>query len=613
MRQSLASATCTRTSNALPVNPVRPHPLSILSTAWLLLAAGHACAGNPDATVPGPISLPYPTLRHLSIEWAIEGDADGDGRVDVRFRELGAGDWRAAMPLRRVPAGSNEGFAWANRHSGSVFGLEPGTSYELELSLVDPDGGSSQALRSATTRSLPVPMPGAPLRPATPATLAALLATAQAGDIIVLGEGNYAGFSLGVDGAEGAPLVLRGTPGAVISGELGLFFRSHVMLQDLTVEGRIRFNGSHDISITGCRINATAERQGDGIVSFLRAERAYIADNIVSGLTPWVEASLGADGDNLGEGILVTGPGHVIERNRVLGFRDAISFMEDGAAVDQFSIDVLDNDIDIAADDGIEADFCAHNCRIVGNRLVNTFIAFSAQPSLGGPTYFVRNQAFNVVHVPFKLYRGSIGDVVLHNTVVKQGDALNAYPGRPISRAWFRNNLFLGGEFASFNGYASGVGRVIDLQTLQLADSSLDYNGYGTTLEQFEGRLGPVAFSGLAQLRALTSEAHAQQVAFDVFEAGVASPSAPLLPYALPDLSIAAGSAALDAGAAIPNINDDHAGAAPDLGALERRTEDPDSAVFLDGFEAPPGSGQTPGPNGLARWTVRPHHSVNAA
>ena len=591
MRHSPASATSTRTSNALPVKPVRPHPLSILSTAWLLLAAGHACAGDPDATVPGQISLPFPTFQHLSIEWAIEGDANADGRVEVRFREFGAGDWRSAMPLRRVPAGSNEGFAWANRHSGSVFGLQPGTTYELELSLIDPDGGSTQAVRPATTRSLPVPMPGAPLRPATPATLASVLATAQAGDIIELAAGDYAGFSLGVDGTEGAPLVLRGRPGAVISGELGLFFRAHVMLQNLRVDGRIRFNGSNDISITGCTINATAERQGDGIVSFLRAERACIADNTINGLTRWVEASLGASGDNLGEGIVVTGPGHVIERNRVQGFRDAISFMEDGAAVDQFSIDVLDNDIDVAADDGIEADFCAHNCRIVGNRLVNTFIAFSAQPSLGGPTYFVRNQAFNVVHVPFKLYRGSVGDVVLHNTVVKHGDALNAYPGRPISRAWFRNNLFLGGDFASFNGYASGSGRVIDLQTLQPADSSLDYNGYGTTLAQFEGRLGPVAFSSLAQLRALTSEAHARQVDYSVFETGLAFPADPLLRHALPDLSIAAGSAAEDAGEFIPNLNDEHGGAAPDLGALERDAAGSADLLFADGFEARPEAG----------------------
>jgi hypothetical protein len=406
------------------------------------------------------------------------------------------------------------------------------------------------------------------------------------GDIITLGAGTYAGFQIERDGSAGAPIVLRGAAGAVVNGEIGLFFRQHVMLQDLTVNGRIRFNGSNDISITGCSITATADRNGDGIVSFLRAERAWIADNTVTGLTIWAEASLGASGDNLGEGIVVNGPGHVIERNVVRGFRDGISFMEDAAAQDQYSIDVLDNDIDVAADDGIEADFCAHNCRIVGNRLVNTFIAFSAQPSLGGPTWFVRNVAYNVVHVPFKLYRGSSGDVLLHNTIVKHGDALNAYPGRPITHAYLRNNLFLGGTFGSFNGFDSGSGRVIDLSTLVTASSSLDYNGYGTTLPTFTGRVGAVSFTGLTQLRALTSEQHAQQVDLGVFATQVDFPAAPLTIHALPDLSLASASVAIDSGEPLPSINDGFTGTAPDLGAYEAGAAPDPDALFGDGFEA---------------------------
>ena len=114
--------------------------------------------------------------------------------------------------------------------------------------------------------------------------------------------------------------------------------------------------------------------------------------------------------------------------------RDAISFVEDTGAFDQFSLDVLDNDILNAADDGIEADFCFHNCRIMRNRLTNTFVALSAQPTLGGPTYFVRNVAYNVAHVAFKLYRGSTGDVIVNNTVVKSGDAFGNYAGRPVSQ-----------------------------------------------------------------------------------------------------------------------------------------------------------------------------------
>ena len=38
---------------------------------------------------------------------------------------------------------------------------------------------------------------------------------------------------------------------------------------------------------------------------------------------------MGANGKNIGEGIEMTGPGNVIEFNRVTGFRDCISTMED--------------------------------------------------------------------------------------------------------------------------------------------------------------------------------------------------------------------------------------------------------------------------------------------
>jgi hypothetical protein len=405
--------------------------------------------------------------------------------------------------------------------------------------------------------------------------------------VIELGAGDYPGFSLERDGTALAPLTLRGTPDARIVGELGLFFRRHVQLRNLRIHGRLRVNGSEDLVIVDNTLTARSQNAGDGIVCFLRCARLHIEGNSLQGLTVWREAAFGVNGDNLGEGIVVTGPGHVIANNSVRGFRDGISFMEDAGAVDQYSIDVLDNTIAESADDGIEADFCAHNCRIVGNRLVNSFIAFSSQPGLGGPTYFLRNEAYSVVHVPFKLYRGSRGDVLLHNTVVKHGDGFNAYPGTPIRALYARNNLFLGGAAGSFAGFSSGSGRVVDLADLDTTSSSLDYNGYGTQLAEFRGRIGASGFTGLAQLRSLTSEAHAVQLGYDSFASAVAYPADPTQVLLAPALDLAENAPAVDAGIALPGINDDYAGAAPDLGAREFRASDPDR-VFADGFEARP-------------------------
>jgi hypothetical protein len=485
------------------------------------------------------------------------------------------------------------GFAWGNRHSGSVFGLQPDTRYEIELALTDPDGGNAQRTVVADTRVQPVPMPGAPLRVVTPGTLASVMASAQPGDVLVLQAGNYPGFVFERDGAPGAPIVLRGSPGAVIDGEVGLFFRRHVQLERLTVNGRIRFNGSDDIAITHCTVNASASAyNGDGIVSYLRSENAWIADNIVTGTTPWQEDAMGADGDNRGEGILVTGPGHVIEHNRVRGFRDNISLLEDGEAVDQFSIDIVGNELDEGLDDAIEADFCAHNCRIIGNRVSNAFIAFSSQPSLGGPTYFVRNAAYNVAHVAFKLYRTSSGDVLLHNSVVKAGDGFGIYASVPVTRLFTRNNLFLGGPGGDIAGYSNGDGDVAQIAALVVAGSSLDHDAFGSTLGSFSGRLGGAVFNSLAQMHSMTTETHAVAVDLGTFAQPIAFPANPLTAFAPVDLRLAPDSSARDAGIAIANINDAHQGAAPDAGAYEIGDPLPHygprlDALFDDGFEVP--------------------------
>jgi hypothetical protein len=54
-----------------------------------------------------------------------------------------------------------------------------------------------------------------------------------------------------------------------------------------------------------------------------------------------------------------------------------------------------------------------------------------------------------------------------------------------------------------------------------------------------------------------------------VFAAAVAYPAAPFPALAVADLRLAAAAVAVDAGVVIPGINDDHAGAGPDLGAHE--------------------------------------------
>ncbi len=548
----------------------------------LSLMASAETSRAQNAVAAGEISTPYPTFENISIEWEVTGDEDVDSVVSVRYRPRGADEYRQGHPLFRVAAGSNAGFSWIDKHSGSLFGLTPGTTYEIELSLEDPDGGTAIKTITAATRPLPSEAPNARIIEVSPETLDDALAQAAAGDVLVLGAGTYPSIRVSGDGEEGRPIVLRAaTPGeAVVEGEMRLDERSFVSLEGLTVQGQIKFNDATGIVVTNCAIDTDE----NGIVSYGNGvSGAYIANNVITGPTVWRDSALGVDGDNLGEGVQLTGPGNVIAFNRVTGFRDCISLLEEDEAVDQVSIDVYGNDLDACADDAIEADYAMGNVRIYQNRITRSFMGISSQPSLGGPTWFVRNVMYGVLYEAFKLHNGSIGDVGYHNTVLKTGDAFAVYTEDTVSQARFRNNLFLGGPGGTYGGYDTGTGAVLNLAP---ADSScsFDYDGLGSIgAGAFSGRIGDTRFDSIEELRESTTEAHAVQVDLSVFAEPVTLPSDPFGARTVHELGLAAESAALDRGVALPNVNDGFSGTAPDLGAfelgMETTTYGPDGVI----------------------------------
>ena len=129
--------------------------------ALILFAACALHAQN--ATRAGRFYVEHPTLLNLGFEWSIEGDANRNAAVEVRFRKGGTDAWRPALPLLRI-GGERvyrdresmtytvpEGFA------GSILNLEPATSYECEFTLRDPDGVTGQAQQRVTvaTRAEP--------------------------------------------------------------------------------------------------------------------------------------------------------------------------------------------------------------------------------------------------------------------------------------------------------------------------------------------------------------------------------------------------------------------------------------------------------------------------
>jgi hypothetical protein len=541
---------------------------------WLPAALCAAAALAQNSTIPGEISTPYPTVINLAVDWKIQGDDNLNGVVTVKYRRAGETAWRAAMPLRRVPAGSSRTtrpvFKWENRHSGSIFDLRPDTEYEISLSLSDPDGGAAEKVVRARTRPVPRDPARARRRKGTPQDLAAIAESAQPGDVILLAPGKYGHFTVPRDGTAQNPIVFRSSDGAAEFEGINLRGRKHVHLEGVRSQGSIDLLGGEWLVVRRCNVKAKY-----GIIASNPpgTANAYIADNTVIGFEPWERTRMGAEpppgfAGNEGEGIQLTGSGNVICHNRVRGYRDCISFMEDTRAGQQLCNDVYNNDISVGNDDAIEADFAMGNCRILRNRITNCFMGLSSQPGLGGPTYFIRNVMYNITNSPFKLARYSSGDVILHNTCVKVGDGFVA-PHQGWSHALLRNNLCIGGTGGGvFGRYHSGPGRAVSLPGPD-ATSDFDYDGVGSHGVPFEGIIRGTRFHSIEEMRSQTPEKHAVQVDMDVFAAKVPFPDPAIPEWPIPDLRIRAGSAAADAGVPLPNVNDGYAGKAPDLGAYE--------------------------------------------
>jgi len=538
----------------------------------LWLAAGATALSAANATVPGALATPYPTLVNLAVEWEITGDDNLDCRVTVSYRKAGSSRWLEGMPLRRIKAGSSTGtdpiFSWKNKLSGSIFDLDPDTGYEIRLVLDDPDGGHAETTVTARTRPVPRAPADSVVKRADSTTFASVFAAASPGDVILLGRGHYGNGIVYKTGEPGRPIVVRADPSlpdsSVTFAGFNLRSARYVILDGVTVNGKVDLVGADNVAVVRCSVYAEYGITADEAPG---CANCYIADNVVTWTNTWAGANMGADGKNEGEGIQLTGPGNVICYNRVTGYRDCISTMEDTEASNQVCIDIYNNDIRLGLDDGIESDFCMGNCRIMRNRLTNCFMGLSSQPSLGGPTYFIRNVMYNLIDCPFKLARYSSGDVVLHNTVVKVGDGLRVIHNP--SFAYFRNNLAVGGQGGgSFGSYGSGDGRAMEFPNAD-STSDIDYDGIGTQGTEFLAKLGSIKTYSIEELRQKTSEKHAVLVDMTVFAAGPAFPD-PAIPERPPaDLRLLPGSAAVDAGLFIPNVNDGFRGLGPDLGALE--------------------------------------------
>jgi len=434
----------------------------------------------------------------------------------------------------------------------------------------------------------------------------------QAGDIILVHAGVYKGDrrryadTLALDFHGAYVLTQKGTPempitikaagdGEVIFDGDGAYRLFDVMAADyhyfegLTIRntevafygGLKRVMGCSGLTVKRCNIQDV----GIAVMTYSADSKDfYIADNTIIGrhdpdtLTGWYGFDKPTPLSSY-YAIKVYGQSHVVCHNYIAYFHDGICIDTHGlpeGGKECVSIDFYRNSIYNVSDDFIEADGGVHNIRVFENKGLNSYHSgLSAQPSFGGPVYFIRNICYNVSGTAMKYMVRPSGILTYQNTFIAEASV------SPFSNGHFRNNLFLGPDDSR---------PALSTATLTRY-STMDYNGYrlkkGNAVKYRlrwplldsmnnadDKDLSTVEFLTLREFQKRTGyDQHSIELDYNAIFENVPLPDPRKKGHVYPDkgldFRLKAGSKAVDAGAILPNITDGFLGKAPDIGALE--------------------------------------------
>jgi len=551
-----------------------------------------------DRIEPGEFFIDAPTIQNLGFRWYVKGDSNRNATIDVSYRRKGEEQWQEAQPMLRVQneiANQDYGpYRCGNLFAGSVLFLEPAAEYEVRFTMKDPDGGAAEPkIVTAATRPEPPAYKGlrqihvyppdfhGEKEPGSYDDLAKALSVAKPGDAFLLHKGIHkpGPTVLSRSGLADKPIVFRGSGDgeAVVEGpDLKSYLFdvrrvSHLVFEDLTLRtARIAIHGGNkggpgtkDLVVRRCKI----ENVISGVWGYSEeCENWFIADNVLKGINPtWHPRPRKGYMEPSHTGVNVYGRGHVVCYNRISRFSDSLAVANYGPpptdlAKHGVNIDFYNNDLSWAQDDAVETDYGCHNIRVYRNRCANIHTALSAQPTYGGPIYFIRNEAYAVTALNLKFHNYCVGPVVLHNTLVTAGQGFRSF--HKWQNAILRNNLILGAR-----RYAMETGSMTPYTTL-------DYNGYRQNekerfLKWYDGQKWG-RYPTLDAFRQATGhEEHGMKVDYDIFvNAGPPKEGETRSPDSY-DLRLKPNSAPVDAGCVLPNVNDDFTGKAPDLGCYE--------------------------------------------
>jgi len=550
---------------------------SVALGGLLVLGLGFPGAARAAGPVtPGAIIAETPTVTTLGVRWLVQDDDNRDASCLVQYRRVGETTWFEALPLFYVdPDGIASGRVVDQMLAGSIFDLDPNTTYELRLTLDDPDGGGEQRTVTQTTRRVPQAPADATVVQATPGDLQGTVNAAAPGTIIEISAGTFTGMLdlRWIAATASQPIVLRGAEDhqTVLEGNGGSYVvhasnSEHIYLERLVIRGpatnaAVVANNAVGLVVRDCRISAPSAG-GHGIANAdiqQPGEDFYIVDNVLNGVRNWPDPYQTGGVDPVA--INVNGKGHVIAYNLITAWNTAVQLAD---RTDAFytaeSIDIHNNDIHQALASAIEPDGGTHNIRIYRNRITDCLFGVSTQPIYGGPAYIFQNVIYNPKRGAFKNNNEPSGVLHYHNTSIRSGDPLAAFlhaTDRPVRNSIYMNNLFLGQGSRAIESWGNYI------------DCELDHNAYSAGDIRFTKDGVTCDADDLAHFTTLCGlESHGITVDLSVFAQSISFPVT-IEEHEPPDIGLRPGSPPVDAGFVLPNLNDGFLGAAPDLGAYE--------------------------------------------
>jgi hypothetical protein len=324
----------------------------------------------------------------------------------------------------------------------------------------------------------------------------------------------------------------------------------------------IYFNNASDNIVLGC----TFAINDLGIGLKRDSGRNAIQDNVFYDTDfdwPWEAVKAGSALETGGIRFYepTDGRGNIIRGNIFHDYFDGFGACPEFSEAVTNETDVYNNLVYRAGDDGMETDGQCSNVRIWNNTFHDVLVGISLAPVYTGPVYAIRNLIYNTgagnsdyPGSPFKFnsdYDQSGPMYLFHNTadaVLPGSSGLDIKSPGSWNMITARNNIWAGTDYALSNANPA--------QPLDL-----DYDDLYTTmtgeLVWWEG-LPDRYLNTLAELQSATGQ---EMHGFNLLPSFTNSTSG--------DYTLAPDSDLIDVGLLIPGINDDYAGAAPDIGAFE--------------------------------------------